>query len=402
MKIAILCLPRYEHLKQLILRQLASLEHSFWVFEEGAREFIDGGFDRLEYPSNVEPVVVARLDEAAVSEHVQREGIDQVISFSDRGVVLAARLRERFGMGGNSVRTEACVVDKGRTRKRLVEAGLSRVLHRVTSLDRLEEDARDFALPVVVKPTSLGASFCVQLVEDRAQLPPYIERCRANRVFADDDPLIIEQYLPGPELSLEGIVSRGEVTIFGVTESHTSGPPYFVGTGHDFFPRHEDGERLGAFVTDVIRCLGMTDCPFHIELKVQEGLEVIEAHTRYGGAMIMELVEHATELPVFSTFVQTLAGTPPPPPRADLHGVFAQHLLGTPAGVIERIHLAPEVTADPRVISHALDFADGDTIEKDVVPLQYAGYVTFRAEDREDALRFRAFIDEHFSIELRR
>ena len=63
--------------------------------------------------------------------------------------------------------------------------------------------------------------------------------------------------------------------------------------------------------------------------------------------------------------------------------------------------LDPEVTADDRVISAALDHAPGDTIEADVVPVQYAGYVTFRARDREEAAGFREFVDERFVLTMR-
>lgn len=401
MKIAILCLPRFEQLKQLIVRQLARLDHTFYVFEEHAREFIDGGLGRLQCPDNVE-LVVGPVHEDTIVDHVERERIDQVISFSDRAVVLAAAVRERFGMGGNSPLVESRVVHKGLTRQRLHERGLSRVPYQVTRLDRLADDVRDRSLPVIVKPTSLGASFCVELIEHVEQLPRYVARCRANRVFGERDELIIEQYLPGRELSVEGIVTRGRVELFGVTESHTSGVPYFVGTGHDFFTRHDDAPRLYPFITDVIRCLELDDCPFHIELKyVDDGFEVVEAHTRYGGAMIMELVEHATGIPVFSHYVETLSGAPFHRPRDPDEAIFAQHLLCTPEGVIDRIRLDPAVTTDPRVLSHALDLAAGDTVERDVVPVQYAGYVTFRATDRADAQSFRDFIDRHFTLVLR-
>jgi hypothetical protein len=401
MKLAILCLPRYEHLKQLILRQLATLEHTFYVVEELAREFIDGGLAKLVYPANVVPVMLERLDHEGLLRLVREHGIGQVISFSDRGVVLAARLREQLGMGGTDSRTEAWVVDKGLMRRRLHEAGLSRIRFVVTTLERLAEDVRDQPLPVVVKPTSLGASFCVELIERHDQLPAYVRRCRANRVFKDGN-VIVEQYMPGRELSVEGIVARGEIGLLGVTESHTSGEPYFVGTGHDFFTRHEDAATLEAFVTEVIRCLELDDCPFHIELKyVEHGYEILEVHTRFGGAMIMELVEHATGIPVFSHYVETLLGAPLRRPRHAEGLIHSQHLLCTTDGVVERIHLDPAVTADERVLSFALDYADGDVIEADVVPVQYAGYITFTARTRDEANRFRALADQGFTMELR-
>jgi predicted ATP-grasp superfamily ATP-dependent carboligase len=401
MKLAVLALPRFAPLKQLIVRQLAQLHHTFHVIEERVWESLGSGLDRLEHAANVERVLVDRLDYTWLVDYVERHRIDQVISFSDRGVVLAARVRERFGMRGNSAPVEARVAHKGLMRRRLHERGLSRVAFRVTSLDRLHEEIRELPLPVIVKPASLGASFCVQLIDDLERLPQYMERCRAHRVFGNHDELIIEEYLPGRELSVEGLVTRGHVEFLGVTETHTSGSPYFVGTGFEFFAKHEDAPRIQAFVTDVIRCLQLDDCPFQVELKcVDDGFEVIEAHTRYGGAMLMELVEHATGVPVFSHHVETLTGSSFDRPRPPSDMIHALHLLCTTAGVIDRIRLDPEVTEDPRILSCSLYVSDGDTIAADVIPLECVGHVSFRATDRADAQRFRSFVDHHFSLKL--
>jgi len=400
MKFAILCLPRYKHLKQMIFRQLAALEHTFHIFEELHREFIDGGLAHLEYPRNVVPVLCEKLDYGALARYIDEQEIDQVISFSDRGMLLAAELREQFAMGGNTTQSELWVFDKRRMRERLHECGLSRIRFKNTTLDRLIADSRDQPLPVIVKPASLGASICVELIESREAFRGYIERCRSNRVF-DDGNLIIEQYVPGAEFSVEGIIARGEIGFLGVTESHTSGVPYFVGMGHDFFTRHPDASGIYEFTAAVIRCLGLDNCPFHIELKRAEGgYEVLEAHTRFAGAMIMELVERATGVKVFSHYVETLAGARLNRPRGSDGYLYCEHLLCTSEGVVEQIRLDPQVTNDERVISFALDYSPGEVIEADVVPVEYAGYIAFKAKDVEEANRFRSFADEHFEVKL--
>ena len=400
MKFLILCLPRYKHLKQLILQQLENLEHTFYIFEELHREFIDGGMDGLEYPENVVPVLLEKLDHEALVRHIEAQRIDQVMSFSDRGMIAAAKLREQLSMGGNDVQSELWVFDKVLMRERLHEAGLSDVRFKSTTLERLVEDASDQPLPIVVKPANLGASICVELIGSKSALPGYIERCRSNRVF-NDGRLIIEEYVPGPELSVEGIIARGDIGFLGVTESHTSGVPYFVGSGHDFFASHKDASRIYEFTTAVIRCLQIDNCPFHIELKCTgDHYEVVEAHTRFAGAMIMELVERATGVKVFANYIETLAGGNLPQPTA-ANGIFCEHLLCVQQGVIGEIRIDPAITSDERVISFAIDFSAGDTIEADVVPVEYAGYISFKANDVEDANNFRTAVDESFFVKFR-
>jgi biotin carboxylase len=297
-------------------------------------------------------------------------------------------------------RAENWVVDKGLMRVRLLAQGLSRVGTLRTTLDRLTADLDGHSYPCVVKPVSLGASMCVELLRGPADLAPYVCRCRANRVFADEE-LVVEDYVPGPELSVEGVVADGTVTFYGITESHHSGEPYFVGTGHDFFPAHEQAAPITAFVRQVIGALEMDDCLFHIELKcLPAGYEVIEVHSRFGGTLIAELVRLGTGAEVFADHVRALAGEEVAVPQPWRAGLYGQHMLCSPPGRIRVLALAEGVTADERVLAYGLDHSAGDVVEADVLPVQYVGHVIFAVADREGAAAVRARCEQGLIIEL--
>jgi ATP-grasp domain len=207
--------------------------------------------------------------------------------------------------------------------------------------------------------------------------------------------------MPGPELSVEGIVFDGKAHFYGVTESHHSGPPYFVGTGHDFFSAHERADEIYAYTQQVITAVGMWQSPFHIELKAPPdgALDVIEVHSRFGGGMIMELVRHGVGARAFADYVQVLAGQPiVSTPRLPL---CCEQFLCVSSGKVAKIELRADLARHPALITHALDLRPGDAVESDVVPIEYAGYVSFRAVDRDDARRFRRVIDDSFSYDVR-
>jgi hypothetical protein len=397
MNIALICLPHYLHTKRLILQQLSALDHHFFVLEEARGE---GGFDRLSAPANFNFVPLDSLDHDEIAALVRRLGIERVISFSDRGLLPAARLREALGLPGNDVRTETWVVDKSAMRRRLHECGLSKIGFAQTTVGELEDHGVTLPLPVIVKPTSLSGSLCVELVESADALASYVARCRANKVFRNGQ-LAVEEYMPGPEFSVEGLIVNGEIRFLGVTESHTSGAPYFVGTGHDFFASHPQARRIEAFVAQVIDCLAFRDCPFHIEAKdLGDRFEVIEVHTRYGGAMIMELVQHATGFAPFADYVRTMYGESPAAHGAADGTIYSQHLLSIGEGRIERLRVELDLGRDPRVISHAVDYAQGDIVERDILPVNYLGYVTFRSSTLQEANAFRRHVDRHIVAEI--
>ncbi|MGA2480136.1 MAG: ATP-grasp domain-containing protein, partial [Spirochaetia bacterium] len=58
------------------------------------------------------------------------------------------------------------------------------------------------------------------------------EACRAALSLARSSRGIIEDFMEGPELSLDAIVYRGHVTVCGVADRHISFPPAFVEIGH--------------------------------------------------------------------------------------------------------------------------------------------------------------------------
>jgi hypothetical protein len=399
-KIAVVGLPRFARLKELIFRQLDQTPHDYVVIEESGRDFIDGGSHAL-CPRRGEMLMVVRFDEGPLVDIVSERGIDSVVSFSDRGVVVAARVRDCMAMGGNPVAVEEMAVDKAATRQRMLDTGLSRVQYATATLSGLTDALGRIGSPAIVKPRSLGASICVELISTSDQASRYLERCRRNRVFKDGQ-VVIEKYLAGPELSVEGIVVGGKAHFYGITETHHSGPPFFVGTGHDFFPSHERAEEIYAYTQRVITAMGMWQSPFHIELKAIPGepLEVIEVHTRFGGGMIMELVHHGIGVPAFADYLQVVAGQPPAEVGSNSL-LFCEELLCVPSGRVERIEVGSRLADHPALLHCALDLRAGDAIEADVVPVEYAGYVLFRANDREDAAQLRRMMAANFCFDVR-
>ncbi len=400
MKIAILCLPHYGHLKQHIVDELGSLPHEIFVVEQARTgPGLAGGLEGINFPSNVRPFLVGQIDDELLSAWIRREGVSRVVSFSDRAVVAAARLRERFGMGGNSVQVESRIVDKASTRAWLCEGGLSTLGYKVSSLDSLLVDAASFPRPLIAKPVGLGASICVELLRTEKCLRSYVRRCRTNAVFGAQE-VLLEQYIPGPELSVEGMVVGGDVVFFGVTESHTSGEPYFVGTGHDFYAEHPNSDAVYGYVRRIISRLEIDDCPFHIELKCMEhgGFEVIEAHTRYGGAMIMDLVQKSTGIRGFASHLRALVGEPVAPVEPTSR-ILCEELLCARPGRLGCVGFSDDICSDERVLAWSVDVARGDFVCGDVLPLNYVGFVTYSAENRAEAGAFRAALQESFCVE---
>lgn len=93
----------------------------------------------------------------------------------------------------------------------------------------LETVLKKMDFPLVVKPVdNMGARGC-RMVRNQVEFLPAVN-CAVNASrsgFA-----IVEEYMDGPEFSIDAIVYNGTMTITGFAERHIYYPPYFIEMGH--------------------------------------------------------------------------------------------------------------------------------------------------------------------------
>jgi hypothetical protein len=86
-----------------------------------------------------------------------------------------------------------------------------------------------FAFPLVVKPVDNMGARGVRQVDRPEEYAAAVElalgQSRTRRV-------IVEEFMEGPELSLDAVVFHGQATVCGAADRHIFFPPYFVEMGH--------------------------------------------------------------------------------------------------------------------------------------------------------------------------
>jgi len=103
-----------------------------------------------------------------------------------------------------------------------------------------ERPPEGFCFPLVVKPVDNMGARGVRRVDREEDYAAAVEvavgQSRNRRV-------IVEEYMEGPELSLDAVVFHGQATVCGVADRHIYFPPYFVEMGHTM-PSDLDPELL--------------------------------------------------------------------------------------------------------------------------------------------------------------
>lgn len=219
----------------------------------------------------------------------------------------------------------------------------------VDTLEELKAHEADVTFPCIIKPTDNAGSHGVAKVYSFQELLDnyeYAHSCsRHGKVIA-------EEYLDGPEVSVEVMVVNGEVNILQITDKITTEAPHFVEMGHTQPSRLPDDVQTAIRNVTVAACkaIGIDKGPAHVEMKVtKRGPVMIELGARMGGDNITtHLVPLSTGVDMVGSTIKVALGEEPDIVPT-LHCGSAIRYFEVPFGTIKAIEKVEEAQRVPGV-----------------------------------------------------
>jgi biotin carboxylase len=219
--------------------------------------------------------------------------------------------------------------------------GLNPHFVAVRNATGLAEIAPSLRFPLVVKPVcgtgSVGVRLCVAPSDLMASGERLLKAGVNERGMAVPAEILVEEYLDGPEYSVE--LFDGQVV--GVIQKHLSAAPFFIEVGHDCPARLD--KRRRASVEECARrataLLGLDWGPVHVELRVPaSGVpKIIEVNPRLAGGFIPKLVRLASGIDLIRATIQRAMGDLPDLTRKSRLGASIRFLLASRTGVLAAI-----------------------------------------------------------------
>jgi cysteine synthase A len=252
---------------------------------------------------------------AAIQRRFRREELSGITTTSEFYVPMLARLTAWLGLPGNPVAAVYTCRDKSALRVRLRAAGLPQPRFAVvTDLTQVASAVREVGLPCVVKPVDDSGSNDVLLCSSAAQALDQVTRILAVRFNVRGLPTagaaLIEEYLEGPEYSVEMFSTAEATHCVGVTAKSVTGSPYFVESRH-IFPVLDPGEQLSRLVRRALDATGIRLGPTHTDVKLTAtGPMIVEINPRLAGGMIPALVRNATGIDLLAQQLRIAVGQP--------------------------------------------------------------------------------------------
>jgi biotin carboxylase len=276
---------------------------------------------------------------AIVADWTRARPLDAVVGVDDPTTVVAAAIAERLGLRANPPAAAAAARNKHEMRQCLAAAGVP--VPRFRRLPLAEDPmlaARGVGFPCVLKPLALSASRGVIRANTVDQFVAAFHRIRA--LLARDDvhvtgdaaeALLAEQYVPGLEVAVEGLLSGGTLAVLALFDKPDPlEGPYFEETLYVTPSRLPDAVQRAITATTARACqaLGLTEGPVHAELRVNDdGPWVIEVAARSIGGLCSRTLRFGTGM--------------------SLEELILRHALGWPIETLERERRAAGVMMIP-------------------------------------------------------
>lgn len=207
------------------------------------------------------------------------------------------------------------------------------------------------------------------------EFAPFFERSKAE---SRDASVMIEQFVEGPEFSVEIIIWNGIVNVLQVTDKKTTEAPYFVELGHSQpsqFPAEVVASVRNAAIKGV-KALGLNDCAAHAEVKYQNGKPyIMEIGARLGGDFIStELTHLSTGIDMVAAAIDVAMGVEPCLKSVTKpQGVAIRYFTPRP-GIVKTIKGA-ELLHCPDIYDAVIYVQPGDTVKEVKSSLDRSGHI---------------------------
>ena len=229
--------------------------------------------------------------------------VDAVLALDDSGARVAALVAGRLGLPHNSPAAAEAARNKHRMRTLLVGCGAQspdfaefRTDQNLKEIIALAE--AQIGYPCVVKPEELNGSRGVIRADLRCELAAAVRRLSA--LVGEGQPFLIERYIPGFEVALEGLLDRGRLHLLALFDKPDPlEGPFFEETIYVTPSRLSMDEQASILEATELaaRGLGLQTGPIHAELRMNEdGPWIVEVAGRTIGGLCSRILRFGMEV----------------------------------------------------------------------------------------------------------
>lgn len=352
------------------------------------------GDDSAPGLSYANQAIVANItSEEEMLQIARQERIDGVIHpCSEVAMHVMGRINDELGLSGIGRDTALRATNKWLMREAFEKgnAPSPRCFCTISVDEAWQLFSQNFLTDAILKPSRNSGSRGIAKVArsiSRDEFKILYERAyRESR----DKSVLIEEFVEGPEFSVEIIVWQGQVNVLAVTDKKTTGAPYFVELGHSqpsmFAPDAVEVVKQAAIAG--VKALGLNNCATHAEVKLQAGKAyLMEIGARLGGDFISTVLTRlSTGVDMVAAAVNVALGLAPDLcPVSQPQGVCIRYFCPTQGRILSISNLESLQTA--KVYAYEIYRAVGDHVPEIKSSLDRSGHVIVVGNTAHEAVQ---------------
>jgi len=330
-------------------------------------------------------------------------GLDGVFTAGTDFSTSVAWVAENLDLPGITYRVAVNSTDKEKMRRVFKKFHVpSPEFITLTPQLKVEQVLKQLCFPLVVKPVDNMGARGVSKVTSLSQLKHAVKIAFAH---SRSQRVIVEEYIAGPEFSIDAIVYNGNITICGVADRIICFPPYFIEMGHTMPTKYNAGtvESLVRAFKKGIRALGITCGAAKGDIKLTKtGPVVGEIAARLsGGYMSGWTYPYSSGVDVIKAALLIAVGSDPGPLPLQHHDTSAERAFISIPGIIENISGTEEAAKLQGIMDVFLRIKPGDKVSFPRNNVEKCGNVISKHHDREKAAAMAEQAAQNIFIRLK-
>ena len=301
--------------------------------------------------SEVKKEVISTIDIPEVVKAAKKHNVDGVITVaSDMPMRSVAAVAKELNLIGITAETAIKATNKFVMRQAFKEHNVAcPEFYKVSTKTEFLAAMSNFSKPFIVKPADNSGSRGVFLVKDLNDTDKALEAYEYSAKYSRNGDVMVEEYMVGPEVSVELFSINGVCTVLQVTDKLTTGAPHFVEIGHSqpsSLPA-DALQKIRNLAINASLAVGIQDGPAHAEIILTEdGPKMVEIGARMGGGCITtHLVPFSTGINMTKATIENALGLSPDITPSITKGSAIRFIIPTP-GIVSSIDIEDALKVD--------------------------------------------------------
>lgn len=261
--------------------------------------------EHWDYPLGVDfsqPDVAAKQ----IAEFARQTPVAAIRAVDDSGTLVAAKASVLLGLPQNDPVAAEAARDKLRMRTLFASAGVPcprfECYHTSDDLNWIAAEQVEY--PCVVKPLDLSGSRGVMRANGPDEFLSTVQRLirilQADRPDESSFPFLVESFIPGCEVALEGLLTRGQLRVLAIFDKPDPlDGPFFEETIYVTPTRFSSQiqEGIAACAAKSAAALGLREGPIHAEMRINdEGVWILEVAGRSIGGLCSQTLRFGWDI----------------------------------------------------------------------------------------------------------